>query len=223
MRDQCGFDPLRSVERLAIGGRLSSNEQFDGVIVIRGVSGAKTLECIAKATEGEGVVSNERGILSVDRGGTDRMVATIVASSTLVVQTGGSASAATLDAIVRSGSPLRRSKGFMTLFDRREPNASAWGMISGNSPLLAQMAQAGAKPRSVDGTVVLDARMNAVVRVGFANQAEADQVRQELAPVLPMASGRVEKLEMMVNGSTLRGEVIATEPQLRDLMGMFGM
>ena len=222
MRDKCGFDPLRSVERVAIGGKLGPNEKFDGVIVIRGVAGGKTLECIAKETEGEGAVTNDRGILTVDRGGSEKMVATIVAETTLVVQVGASASAASLDAVVRSGSPLRSSKGFMTLFDRREANASAWGMVSGNSPLLREMAQAGAQPKSVDGTVVLDSRMTAVVRMGFANQADADKVKQQLAPVLPMVSGRVEKIDMSVNGPTLRGEVIANDAQLRELMSMLG-
>ena len=82
------------------------------------------------------------------------------------------------------------------------------------------MAQAGAKPKSVDGTVVLDARMTAVVRVGFADQAEADKVKQMLSQVLPMVSGRVEKIDVAVNGATLRGEVIATDQQLIGILDM---
>ncbi len=221
MRDKCGFDPLTSVERISVAGKIGNNEQFDGVVVIRGVSGAKTLECIGMATEGEGVVKNEGGVLTVDRGG-EKMVATIVGSNTLVVHTGTTASAATLDAVVRSGAPLRSSKGFMELFDRREANPSVWGMINGNSPLLRMMAQAGAQPKSVDGTLVLQDRFIAAMRVTFLNQADADKMKQTASQVLPMVQGKVDKIDISVTGPMLRMDVVATDAQVRSLLDMLG-
>lgn len=223
MRDNCGFDPMTSVERVALAGKLTGDDRFEGVFVIRGVSGAKTLECIAKETEGEAKVRNEHGVLIVERGGGEKMVATIVASTTLVVQIGAAATPATLDAVVRGGAPLRASKGFMTLFERREANASVWGMVNGNSSLLTQMAQAGAKPKSVDGTVVIQDRFVATGRVAFATAADADQMNKALAPVVPMANGKLDKLELKVTGDILRIDMVATDAQVRSLMGMFGM
>ena len=222
MRDKCGFDPLRSVESVTMAGKLGMNEQFDGVIVVRGVSGAKTLECIALATEGEGIAKNERGVLTVDRGGTDKMVATIVGASTLVVQAGPAASAATLDSVVRSGVPLRSSKGFMELFDRREANASVWGMVNGNSQLLKMAAQAGAQPKSMDGTLVLHDRFVGAMRVTFANQADADLMKKQVSGVLPMVQGKVDKIDLTTNGAMLRLDVVATDAQVRSLMAMLG-
>ncbi len=222
MRDACGFDPLTSVERVAIGGKLTSDEKFEGVFVMRGVSGAKTLDCIAKETAKDAKVTNEKGTLTVQDGNNEKMVATIVGSTTLVVQMGAGATPATLEAVVRSGAPLRGSKAFMALFDRREANPSVWGMINGSSSLLTQMAQAGAKPKSVDGTLVLSDRFVGAARIKYATPGEADQVKQQIAQIAAMANGKVDKIDLAVNGDVLRIDVVATDAQVRAILGMFG-
>lgn len=215
MREKCGFDPLTSIERVTLGGTMTTdNEQLDGVIVVRGVSGQQTLDCIAAATEGEGSVKMEAGKLVLDRGGSDKMVATIVGANTLVVQMGKTASVASISAVLDGGAPLRSSPAFMAMFDRREANSSVWGMINGNSPLLAEAAQAGAKPKSVDGTLVVNDRFIGAIRIGFENDADANKVHGQLSQVLPIARSYFEKLDLRADGSVLRGDVIATDAQM---------
>lgn len=221
MREECGFDPLVSIERAAVGGKLVRSDNFEGVIVIRGVSGPKTLECIAKASEGEGAIKNENGVLTVDRG-SDKMVATVVASTTLVVQIGSAANAATIDGLIRAGAPLRSAATFMALFERREPGASVWGMIRGNSSLLETAAQAGVKPKSVDGTLVLTDRFVGAMRVTFGSAADADAMKKQLDQIMPMVQGRFEKVDVRADGAVLRADVIATDEQVKTVLGMLG-
>lgn len=223
MREKCGFDPLTSIERVTLGGTISQdNDQLDGVIVVRGVSGQQTLDCIAAATEGEGSVKMEAGKLVLDKGGNDKMVATIVGASTLVLHMGTSASAASLDAVLNGGAPLRTSPAFMALFERREANASVWGMINGSSKLLAEAAQAGAKPKSIDGTLVLSDRFVGAIRVAFDSDGDASKVQGNLSQFLPIARGYFEKLDLRADGSVLRGDVIATDAQMMKVIEQVG-
>jgi len=223
MREKCGFDPMTSIERVTVGGTMSEdNEQLDGVIVVRGVSGQQTLDCIAAATEGEGAVKMEAGKLVLDKGGSDKMVAAIVGESTLVVHVGKSATVASLDAVLGGGAPLRTSPVFMAMFDRREANASVWGMINGNSPLLKEAAQVGAKPKAVDGTLVVNDRFVGAIRIAFDNDGDAAKVHGQLSQVVPMAKSFLDKLDLRVDGATVRGDVVATDEQMKKLLGQMG-
>lgn len=223
VRDRCGFDPMKTVERVTIGGKLISSEKFEGVIVVRGVSGQKTLDCIAQEAQKEAAVTNEGGVLTItDRTTHVKMVSTIVGASTMVIQIAQPQSTATLPNILRSGAALRTSPAFMQLFDRREPGAAAWGMINGNSPLLDQAAEAGARPKSIDGTLRLSDKFIGALRITFASPADADKIVQQVGPLAKNFSAMFEKLEIKGNGAMVQADVVATEAQLRALAGMLG-
>ena len=223
VRDKCGFDPMKTVERAAIGGKVDQNEKFEGVIVVRGVSGPRVLECIAESSKGEATVNNVGGVVTIDRGATEEKSAmTLVGSNTLVAHVGMTASAATLDAAIKGGAPLRSSQAFMGMFDRREPGASVWGMINGNAPFMAEMAQAGARPKSVDGTLVIKDRFVGAMRITFATPDDANKVNQQLQQVVPMVQGQFEKVDVRTDGAMIRADVVATDEQLKKVFGMLG-
>jgi hypothetical protein len=220
-REQCGFDPMKTVERATVGGKMTANEDFEGVIVVRGV-GAKTLECMAQAAKGEGTVTLEQGVLSIDKGTGKKSVVTLVGSNTLVAQIGPNVTSASLDATLGSGAPLRSSPAFMALFNRREAGAAAWGMINGNAPFMSDMARAGARPKSLDGTLIVRDRFVGALRMTFATPDEADAVNKQFQQVLPMFQGRFDKVDVRTDGAILRADVVATDEQIKQLLGMFG-
>ncbi len=220
-REKCGFDPMKTVERAAIGGKMTQNDNFEGVIVVRGV-GPKTLECMAEASKSEGTVTFEGGYLTFDKGNGEKSVATLI-GSTLVAQLGPMVSSASLDATIGGGAPLRASPAFMGLFNRREQGAAVWGMINGNAPFMADAAQMGARPKSLDGTLVLRDRFVGALRMTFATADEADRVNKQFQQVLPMVQGRFEKVDVRTDGAVLRADVVATDEQIKQLMGMIGL
>lgn len=221
MRDRCGIDPVRSLTQFSIGGRLGTSGKLEGVMVFRGVASQKALDCFAGEASKNATVTNEKGVLTLTDDN-DKMVAMAVGPTTIVAQAGANVTPATLDAIVRSGVPLRTSPAFMTLFDRREPGASMWGMLNGNSSLLGNMAQAGARPKSVDGTVTVRDKFIANMRVTYASPAEADQMLKTVQPFGQMMGGKLDKLDFSTSGAILRGEVVATDEQMKQIFGMLG-
>lgn len=222
VREQCGFDPMKTIERAVVGGKVDENEKFIGVIVVRGVSGPKVLECIAETSKNEGTVTTEGGTVTVDRGEGEKTALTIVASNTLVMQFGPTVSAASLDAVIQGGVPLRGSQAFMGLFNRRESGSSVWGMINGNAPFMAEMAQAGARPKSIDGTLIVKDRFVGALRMTFATPDDANKVNQQMQQILPMVQGQFDKVDVRTDGAMIRADVIATDEQLKKLFGAFG-
>lgn len=217
IRQECGFDPMTSIERVVFGGKVTGFA-IEGVMVITGV-GAHTLECMAKAADGADLAKVENGVLTADRGGSDKMVATIVGGSTLVIELSREASPATLAMVLKRGAPLRTSPTFMELFGRREPNASAWGMINGSSELIAMAASnLGARPKSADGTLVLTDVFTGALRVSFANQADTDKIHQQLQQFAPMLGRYVDKIDVRADGMIVRIDVRATDAQLSTLL-----
>lgn len=221
LRD-CGLDPVRSIQRVTLAGKLDAQERFTGVLVVRGVDGARTLSCLAKAGASEGTVTHVDGVVTVTRADRDNVAAGLAGATTLVVRIAADASRETLGVVLASGAPLRASRVFMALYARREPGASVWGMINGQAAFMGSARQLGVDPRSVDGTLTLTDRLTAVVRLTFASDADADRLVQTLAPMLGGARAMFERFDARADGSVARFDLVATEAQVRALVGTMG-
>jgi hypothetical protein len=222
MRQQCGFDPVSSLERVTVGGRIDASERFSGVMVFRGVAGERTLDCIAQANA-DAKIRRGKGTVTISRTGNDDVIATTVGASTLVAQFAAGANEGTVQAVLASGTPLRTSQTFMSLFQRREPDAALWVMVNGNSPVLAPMVQAGGRPRSIDGTLTVTDRFTFAIRIAYGTPAEADQIVQSVTPLLGSARALLERVDVRAETSTVHIHVVATEAQARTLAGMLGV
>ena len=82
-----------------------------------------------------------------------------------------------------------------------------------------------AKPKSIDGTLVLTDRFVGAMRVTFGTANEADQLTKMVQQVLPMVAGKVEKADARADGEILRIDVVATDDQMKAILaaldGMF--
>jgi hypothetical protein len=221
VRQECGFDPIKQVERITFGGKLVTGDKIEGVLVVRGVPGAKILDCLTKAKGTNDEVTNVGGVMTmIDRSEGMRITATVVADNTLVATIAPVESTMKLDAVIASGTPLRNSGMFMNLFNRREANAAIWGMINGNSPILAQAAQAGAQPKSIDGTLVISDKFDGNVRAMFGTPDEAANIQKQLEQVVQMIKGQLTTADVVATGDTVSMHVVASDQQIMTLMGM---
>jgi hypothetical protein len=221
-QELCGFDPLTSISRVTLGGKVSKNEEPDVVIVVTGV-GSQTLECIGKLSGEQEGLRLEKGVLIIDQQGDDeKTVATLVGGTTLVMHVSPTASPDTLDGVLHSGAPLRSSKTFVELYERREANASVWGMINGNSPMLDDVRRGGINPKAIDGTLVLTNVFSGALRMQFGETSEADKVVNDIKQLVPMVQGKVDRIDVRADGAMVRANVVATDAQLRDIFKMLG-
>jgi hypothetical protein len=221
----CGADPLKTVERITFGFKLSRTEQVEGVFVIRGIDPTKALDCAVKHAEKEGRAPKvDRGVLTevAPKRGNLRAATTIV-GSTLVMQIGPVASYDTMQKVLASGAPLRKSSPiFMQLFDRREHGAALWGMANGNAPMFDELAQTGMRPKSIDGTLRVTDRFVVAARATMGSPGDATRLSGELDQVKGPASAMLERFDTRVTESTVGIDVSITEPQLRALIGTLG-
>lgn len=223
---QCGPNPIDTLERFAMAVKVQNDGAVQGVIVARGVDTTRVLDCIvAQSNKNGGTAKLDRGVAVVtypDRPNV-QMAAATVGPSTLVVQLDATANADTIAAVLASGTPLRKSTSFMTLFQRREPGAAVWGMANGNAPMFEQLAQMNMRPRSLDGTLSVTDRFTFAVRMTMATPEDAAHIVSELDQIKGPASSMVERFETRADGPTAVVTVAITVPQLRTLLGMLGV
>ena len=220
---QCGVDPMGGLERLTVGGKLSGNsDDFEGVVVVRGVDASLALPCIAKKAAADGTVTNEGGVVTVTKPDHQDAVATSAGARTLVMQFGPGVNKASIANAMSKGSPLRTSPAFMALFQRRERHAAIWGMVNGNAKFMAQVRASGVSPKSLDGTLRVTDQLVAALRVSFPTPADADQFVQTMAQVQGMAKPMLERLDVRADGPVVHVDATATEGQLRAITSMLG-
>jgi hypothetical protein len=220
---RCGIDPTRGLGRVTIAGKLDRDgNDFEGVVVFRGVDTTLALPCIGREATNKGKVERLGDFIVVTGEPDDTFAAARAGDSTLVIQIGRAATRASLTSILSSGAPLRTSPAFMGLFGRREANAAVWGMVNGASPFMADLRLGGPTPRSVDGTLRVTHELVATIRMTMTSPADADQIVQSLTPMLPAAKNMLSRLDVRADGNVVNLDAVATEAQLRAFVGMLG-
>lgn len=220
----CGFDPIQQINGLTFAGKMKGDDKFEGVFVVRGVNGTGTLDCLAKEMQDKSAVTNVGGVLTVtDRNTNTKMIATIVGGSVMVGVTVPQGSTLTLEQALHTAAPLRSSPAFMALYNRREPGATMWGMVNGNSLILAQMSDGGAKPSSVDGTLVIRDTFDGTMRVSYPTADGASAMQKQLDQIGAMVGKQMTTFDAHVDGSTFVLHIVATAEQVMGLVGMLGM
>lgn len=227
-RTTCGFDPVPTLERVTVAVKDRGHDKYTGVVVVRGVDTTRLLDCLTQqGAKGGTKVVNDRGIIVVsDASEPDMMVAaTAVGPTTLVVQFDALTSHDTMDKVLASGAPLRKSPPFMALFNRRESTAQLWMMLNGNSRLMKQINPLGAYPRSIDGTLTVTDRMAFAGRIRMNDPNEAGTVQAEIDKVKGIATPFVDRFDARTNADTIHVDLVVTDQQvikLANMMGNFG-
>jgi hypothetical protein len=222
-RNACGFDPLKTTERITIALKERGPDQYAGVIVIRGVDTTRVRECLASEVQKSGgKATTDRGVVVVTQPNTPgtMMAVGVVGASTMVIQMDAVASYDSLNGVLASGAPLRKSPAFMALQTRREAGASVWFMANGNSKAFDQMRQLGMSPKSLDGTLTVTDRFAGVLRMTMGSAGEAAKMQSEFDKIKAMIAPMVDKFETRANGDVLAVEAVITEQQLRSMLQM---
>lgn len=224
-RNACGFDPLKTTERITIALKERGRDLYSGVIVIRGVDTSRVRECLTtEVQKSGGTATNDRGVVLVTQPSTPgtTMAVGVVGAATMVVHMDAVTTYESMSSVLAAGAPLRKSAAFMALQARREAGASMWFMANGNSKAFDQMRQLGMSPKSLDGTLTVTDRFAGVLRMTMGNPAEASKMQVEFDKVKGMIAPMVEKFETRANGDVISVEAVITEQQLRSMLQMLG-
>jgi hypothetical protein len=221
----CGFDPLKTTERITIALKERGANEYRGVVVIRGVDTTRVRECLtSEVQKNGGKAVNDRGVVIVtqpSQPGTTLAVG-VVGTSTMVVEMDAVTSFDSLNAVLAAGAPLRKSTAFMALQARREPGAAVWFMANGNSKAFDQMRGMGFSPKALDGTLAVTDRFSGVLRMTMGNPSEASRMQVEFDKIKGMITPMVDKFETRATGDVLTIQAVITEAQLRNMLGMLG-
>jgi hypothetical protein len=215
---------IDTLERVTAALTMAPDKMMHGVIVVRGIDTSRMLDCTVKQSKAQGANATlDRGVVVVTYPNKAiQMAVAVVGPSTMVMQLETAVSYDSMQKVLASGTPLRSSATFLRLYERREPNASLWGMANGNASFFAELDREGLRPKAIDGTIVLTDKVTVNVRLAMATPGAAAKVASEVNKVKPMAGAYVETLEANSNESTAAIRVVANEAQMRQLMIMLG-
>ena len=210
IRTTCGFDPTQTVKHVSLGFS-SKDDELAGVVVIRGIVAAHMLDCLASEFGKGGDAITDRGVVIVDPKSHKASAWTIVGNDTVVAQIGPGVNHDSLMAIVASGTPLRSSPIFMSMYEHLEHGASAWGVVNGASHAIDFFEDV--RPRTIDGTIVEGDGMRIAVRFKMATPANAQTLSDMVAKDLSSAPF-LTRHDASVTGSTLKVDITLTGDQL---------
>lgn len=220
VRTACGFDPFATVERVSIGLRAVEQDRMAGVIVARGV-GAGTMGCVRTRFGKGGAVIDDKDVLVMDHHGDRIKTAWTVVGTSLVVQVGQDVNHDTMQAVLASGSPLRGSNAFMTIYNRLGKGASAWGVVNGHSKLFDELSSTGMRPVAMEGTMTLSDRVVIAGTATFESADVATKVDGLVKMTLAQIQRYVERVESRPEGAAVHVDLSMSGAQLQQLLGNF--
>lgn len=225
-RSACGFDPMRTVTRVTLGLKLPPTGKLDGVVVVRGVDGARLVECLPKL-DSDLIVTRDREVALIGdkaAGPTGGVAAvTPIGADTVVIQAGPGATHDSLMAIIHSGAPLRNSPTFLEIFSHIQVDASLWAAINGSAKMLDDLVRKGARPRSVEVAIRVTDRVSVAGRVPMATPDQATTLASLLTSNLAAAKPMFERLEATTSGSIVTLDAVLTGPQLDSMLQLVGI
>jgi hypothetical protein len=220
VRTACGFDPFATVERISIGLRAVEQDRMAGVIVARGV-GAGTMGCVRTRFGKGGAVIDDKGVLVMDHHGDRIKTAWTVVGTSLVVQVGQDVGHDSMQVVLGSGSPLRGSSAFMTIYNRLGKGTSVWGIVNGRSKLFDELSGSGMRPVAMEGALTLSDRVQLAGIATFDTPDTATKVDGLLKATFPQIQRFVERSESRVDGAAVDVRLDMTGAQLMQLLGNF--
>ncbi|MBV8758567.1 MAG: hypothetical protein JO257_14875 [Deltaproteobacteria bacterium] len=219
LRTACGFDPLKTVERVSIGLRAPDRGHMAGVVVVHGV-GSGMLGCV-KSRFGKGGAVIEDGNVAIIREGDREQSAWTVLGSTLIVQIDAQVSRDSIQTVLASGSPLRTSSAFMAMYNKLDHRASIWGVANGRSHAFDELDSEGIRPATVAGTLSVTDHVIIAGRATFADEAAAAKLDTLLKAAFAQVGKFIEHGESKADGTRVEVGLSMSGAQLQTLLGSF--
>jgi hypothetical protein len=221
LKQKCGFDPIETIESVTFGVP-NRSDPANGVVVIRGLDRDRTIACLATQIIPDTTVTNDNGVLTLANKSGALNLVTFVDRSTLVLEGTLHPTKDSLQAVVRSGAPLRTSPAFLEMYDKLEPNATIWMVINGNAAALDKLGSMGTKPRGLYGTIRVAAGIAARVHLRLETADQAAQLAATFSGQLQSARPMFDQLAATSEGDVLALTVDLSAAQLRSLTRMMG-
>jgi hypothetical protein len=233
IKEACGFDPIDAVKSIAIGMKGISGgagQTPDGVIVIHGPDKAKVMACLnldkakasASAKGAELKVDGDVFTIKDKTGSTSAF--TFTNDSTVVGTIGVKGTADGLKDTLKGVNGLKSSQTFVDMYSKINTQDSVWGLVNGNSSLLAKAGGLGIKPKAVFGSLNLTDGLTVDIRVRLSSP-------DEVKGLVGLAQGQInnaqvkamfDQLEAVADVNDAKFTVKMSAAKLQALAGLVG-
>lgn len=217
LTQNCGFDPIMTLESLVIGVR-SQDLGNSLVIVVRGFDRDLMTRCLVSQAFRDSRITLDGDVLTSDSPSGDRTLATFADRRTLVMLNWHGATKQQLAEVVARGAPLRKSPSVVAMLDTLPRKPAVWFVATGQFSPFEQLA-ADIRPIAAVGT--LDAP-DGLAFQGQVRYAAPDQARQLASLLAPMAAkGRslADEISVRASGNVVLLALAISRPKLVALMG----
>jgi hypothetical protein len=224
----CGFDPLASLQSLALGFRDINAPNPTGMVVLHGFDRAKSMTCfdndgVAEVQkDGTKVVIDGGFVMITDTSG-KQVGFTFVDDKTAVAVIGpDGGSKESIEHATTGARGLATSSAFVEMYSQLNKRDSLWFLVRGGA--LASAAAMGIKPKAAFGSLnvtdglTLDAR----VRLNTPDETKNLVSMAETQIANPQVKAFFDQLDVTAEGVDARFVVAMSEAKIATLVGMLG-
>ncbi|MBA3540404.1 MAG: hypothetical protein H0T79_12390 [Deltaproteobacteria bacterium] len=219
VRKDCGFDPLAGLQSLTFGAS-TLGDKPSGTVVIRGLDRARVLACVKKGAAPRTTFDGEHLLYHSDDG--SDLAVQFVDGQTAVAVIGETVTIRDLTSAVQSGSPLR-SGPFADVFAELGDAKPIWFIVNGTIKQLQQLASRGVRPEWLFSTIDVGDAVVANAHLRVETAASATQLVAGVSGQLGAAKLFVERFDIAAVDRDIVVDLAATEPQVTQLLGVFGI
>ena len=231
-RDLCGFDPLQSLQALAIGMHMGDDPT--GTVVVHGYSRKQAMTCFDSKgisqveKDGTKVVIDGDVVLVTDKSG-KQVGFTFVDDTTAIAVIGPDAASKGSIERIASGEVrgLDTSPAFGEMYDKVNTHDSMWMLINAQSPALAKQGlnSMGMHMKAIYGSVNVTDGLALDLRVRVDSPDEAtNMVSMAKAAIAgnQQLTQFVDKLDITSEAADIKVGVTVTQQKLMSDIAMFG-
>jgi hypothetical protein len=218
----CGID-LAAIRRVTLGLHLEPGPG-NGVVVVRGMPRDRFMKCIVDpkiSTLKIGVIGDV--VTATDPDSDQIGVLRFVDPTTLVIQAQANASASTLEATIRAGSPLRSSPVYVDMLGRIDTGAPVWFIAAGTSKMFNSLQRMGYPVKGAGISISVGDAFELVAKGRFETPAIAQQFAATLRAQVGPVQAFVDSLDVADDDVEVKVTVKFTEAQVERLIQMMGL
>ena len=223
-KERCGFDPMTSVKRIALGMKGLGGDMPEGILVLHGLDKAKAMACADKwqdeATKEKLTIKKDGDVVTAHDETGEGAGFTFISDNRMLVVIGKNVDTAAVKKAAEGGSTLSTSPAFVEMYGKIAKDQSVWFLMNGNSKIFEEAQQLGLRPKAVFGSLNVTDGMTMDTR---ARLDSADQATQTVAnfkgQVQAMAS-MVDKLDFTSDGADVKLSAAASNTKLQALFKM---
>jgi hypothetical protein len=222
----CNVDPMQVVTRISFGIKgikQGGGGNPDGVIVAHGVPKAKLVACFGKYTAGKKKLGKDVTVdgdvlITKDKDSGQSVAFSFFDENTALIVVGKQATKAGIKLIAKGQSALKTSPAFVDFYKKTNTSDTLWVLMNGNSPIFAQLAAMGIKPKAVFGSINVTKDIALDLRMRLPTADEAKKLASTVQPQVTQAAAMFDKLVVTNDGSDVRVQIGLSDAKLKALM-----